>query len=201
MAKNNNFIFEFIKFVLFLLAIPVIAAVTISFQKEILELKISQHYAFNRGLFTYALLNFFLTDLTLIYKFGQSISAELFRFWEALAKVAGYIFPIFTVVTVLGYYIVVRVLHIGVDQAWWFFAIGFTFAMHLIMTARELYETDTSLFKPNYLFEMTLVYILDIFLMVELLNATAWKFSLVGFAQTVLDLTIDFYHTAYFKFF
>ncbi len=206
MAKKikSNFgsgIWEFMKFIFFILMIPLIAAVTISFQKELSELKSVYHYSFEWGVFAYAVLYFFLCDLVWLYKFGQSISAEILRFWDPLAKVMPYVFPIYTVLTVGAYYIVVRILGMGPNQGWWFFVMGFTFAMHLIMTARELYEEDTSLYKPNYLFEMTLVYVLDVFLMVQLLNATAWKFSLVAFAQTVLDLTRDFYTIIYLKFF
>ena len=206
MAKKSqssfrNGIAEFVKFIFFVLMIPLIAAVTISFQKELSELKSVYHHSFEWGVFSYAVLYFFLCDLVWIYKFGQSVSAEILRFWDPLAKVMPYIFPIYTVLTVGAYYIVVRILGMGPNQGWWFFVMGFTFAMHLIMTARELYEEDISLYKPNYLFEMTLVYILDVFLMVQLLNATAWKFSLVAFAQTVADLTRDFYTIIYLKFF
>lgn len=197
----RNSIAEFVKFFFFVLMIPLIAAVTISFQKELSELKSIYHHSFEWGVFSYAVLYFFLCDLVGLYKFGQSVSGELLRFWDPLSKVMPYIFPIYTVLTVGAYYMVVRVLGMGPNQGWWFFVMGFTFAMHLIMTARELYEEDSTLFKPNYLFEMTLVYVLDIFLMVQLLNATAWKFSLVAFAQTVFDLTHDFYLIIYLKFF
>ena len=200
-AKFTNGISELIKFVFFVLVIPLIAAVTISFQKELSELKTVYHHSFEWGIVTYSILYFFLCDLVWLYKFGQSVSGEILRIWEPLAKVMPYIFPIYTVLTVGAYYIVVRVLGMGPNQGWWFFVMGFTFAMHLIMTARELYEEDTSLFKPNYLFEMTLVYVLDVFLMVQLLNATAWKFSLVAFAQTVIDLTRDFYTIIYLRIF
>jgi hypothetical protein len=197
--KNN--LFGLIKFVIFLFLIPVVAAVTIAFNKDISELKTVYHHSFEWGVFTYVLLHLFLSDLIWLYKFGQGMVSELFKFWEPLAKVAPYVFPIYTVLTMGAYYVVVRTMHIGPNNGWWFFVIGFTLAMHMIMTAKEMYEADTSSFKPHYLFEMSLVYILVILLMVQLLNVTAWRFSVVAFSQTVFDLTRNFYFLIYFKLF
>jgi hypothetical protein len=193
--------FGLIKFVCFVFLIPVLAAVTIAFRKDVSELKTIYHHSFEWGIFTYVLLHLFLSDLVWFYKFGQGMAAELFKFWNPLATVAPYILPIYTTIIMGAYYLVVRVMDVGPNNGWWFFAIGFTLAMHLIMTARELYEGDTSTYKPNYLFEMSLVYILVILLMVQLLNFTAWKFSVIGFTQTVCDLTWNFYQLIYLKFF
>jgi hypothetical protein len=206
MAKKSSVnvaagFFGFIKFVFFVFLIPVLIAVTVAFRKDVSELKTIYHHSFEWGICAYVILFCFLSDLVWLYKFGQSIVVEVFKFWEPFAKVAPYIFPIYTLLTMGAYYVVVRLLNVGPNNGWWFFAIGFTFAMHLIMTARELYEGDTSSYKPNYLFEMTLVYILVILLMVELLNITAWKFSVIAFAETVIDLARDFYQNIYFRIF
>jgi hypothetical protein len=207
MAKKSSSIdfkggfFGLIKFVIFILIIPVLFAVTIAFHKDVSELKTIYYHSFEWGIFTYVVLNFFLSDLVWLYKFGQSIVAELLKFWEPFAKVGPYIFPIYTMLIMGAYYLVVRIMNVGPNNGWWFFAIGFTLAMHLIMSARELYEADVSSFKPNYLFEMSLVYILVIMLMVQLLNVTAWKFSVIAFAQTVIDLAHDFYKNIYFRIF
>jgi hypothetical protein len=194
-------IFGLIKFVIFVLLIPVLGAVTIAFRKDVSELKTIYHYSFEWGIFTYVVVNLFLNDLMGVYKFGQGMVSEVFKFWDPFAKVAPYIMPIFTLITMGAYYVVVRILNIGPNNGWWFFAIGFTLALHLVMSARELYEADGSSYKPNYLFEMSLVYIVVILLMVELLNATAWKFSVIAFAQTVVDLAYDFYKNIYFRIF
>jgi len=207
MAKKTSSInvagsfFGFIKFLFFILLVPVLFAVTIAFRKDVSELKSIYYHSFEWGVLTYVIVHFFLSDLIWLYKFGQSIVAELFKFWDPIAKVAPYIVPIYTLLTMGVYFLVVRVMNVGPNNGWWFFAIGFTFAMHIVMSARELYEADTSSFKPNYLFEMSLVYILVILLMVQLLNITAWKFSLITFAQTVADLTVGFYQNIYFRIF
>jgi hypothetical protein len=193
--------FGLIKFIIFVFLIPVVAAVTIAFRKDISELKSIYHHSFEWGVFTYVVLCLFLSDLVWLYKFGQSIVSELFKFWDPFAKVAPYILPIYTMLAMGAYYLVVRIGNVGPNNGWWFFVIGFTFAMHVIMSARELYEADGNTFKPNYLFEISLVYILVIMLMVQLLNVTAWKFSVVAFAQTVIDLTRNFYQLIYFKIF
>ncbi len=206
MAKNASIdykggMFALIKFAVFIVLIPFIAAVTISFQKELSELKYVYHQSFYHGILVYVLLNFFVTDLNWLYKFGQGVATELFRFWDPLAKVTPYVLPVFTFIFIGLYYLGVRVFGYYPNSWMWFFMIGLTFAMHIIMTARELYEADTASFKPNYLFEMSLVYLLNIFMMVQLLNSAAWKFSLFAFAQTALDLTQNFYRLLYLRFF
>ena len=193
--------FALVKFSVFIALIPLIAAVTISFQKEISELKYVYHHSFYSGILVYTLSYFFLTDLNWLYKFGQAVAYEFFRFWDPLSKVTPYIVPVFTLVFIGIYYLCGRVLGQFPNSGVWFFMIGLTFAMHIIMTARELYEADQVTFKPNYLFEMSLVYIVNILIMVQLLNTTAWKFSLFAFGQTALDLTYNFYRLLYLRFF
>lgn len=200
-ADHKGGFVALIKFIVFIALIPLIAAVTISFQREISELKYVYHHSFYSGILVYVLLNLFLTDLNWLYKFGQGITHELFRFWDPLSKVMPYIFPIFTLIFVAMYYVCVRVLGQFPNSWIWFFLIGLTFAMHIVMSARELYEADMVAFKPNYLFEMTLVYIVDILIMVQLLNTTAWRFSLFAFGQTALDLTCNFYRLIYVRLF
>ena len=194
-------IFALIKFAVFIVLVPFLAAVTISFQREISELKYVYHHSFYWGVWAYVLMNFFLTDLNWLYKFGQAVANEFFRFWDPLAKVTPYVIPIFTLVLVGVYYLVVRVLGYFTNSSVWFFMIGLTFAMHIIMSARELYEADEAAFKPNYLFEMSLVYVVNILFMVQLLNSTAWKFSLFSFVQTAVDLTVNFYRIQFMRFF
>lgn len=194
-------VFALIKFLVFVVLIPFIAAVTISFQREISELKYIYHHSFYYGVWGYVLLNLFVTDLNWLYKFGQAVASEIFRFWDPLSKVTPYVIPVFTLFFVGVYYLFVRVLGQLPNSGIWFFMIGLTFAMHIIMTARELYEADQATFKPNYLFEMTLVYIVNILIMVQLLNTTAWKFSLMAFCQTALDLTENFYRLLYSRVF
>lgn len=194
-------IFALIKFAVFIVLVPFLAAVTISFQREISELKYVYHQSFYLGVWAYVLLNFFLTDLNWLYKFGQAVANEFFRFWDPLAKVTPYVIPIFTLVVVGVYYLCVRVLGYFTNSSVWFFMVGLTFAMHVIMSARELYEADEAAFKPNYLFEMSLVYVVNILIMVQLLNSTAWKFSLFSFVQTAIDLTVNFYRIQFMRFF
>lgn len=193
--------FALIKFAVFIVLIPFIAAVTISFQHEIFELKYVYHHSFYLGVGTYILLNLFLTDLNWLYKFGQAVSCEFFRFWDPLSKVVPYVLPIYTLIFIGAYYISTQILGQFVNSPFWFFMIGITFTMHIVMTARELYETDRALFKPNYLFEMMLVYIVNILIMVQLLNVTALRFSLFAFVQTAIDLTQNFYRLLYLRFF
>lgn len=193
--------FSLVKFMIFIVSIPFIAAVTVSFQHEISELKYVYHHSFYFGVLAYVLLNLFLTDLNWLYKFGQAVSFEFFRFWDPLSKVVPYVVPIFTLIFIGAYYLSTQVLGQFVNSPFWFFIIGLTFAMHIVMAARELYEADRALFKPNYLFEMMLVYIVNILLMVQLLNATASHFSLFAFVQTAVDLTENFYRILYLRFF
>lgn len=194
-------LFSLIKFVLFLVSIPFIAAVTISFQREIFELKSVYHHSFYWGVLAYVLLNLFLTDLNWLYKFGQAITYEFFRFWDPLAKVLPYVIPIYTLLFLGAYYLSTQMLGQFINSPFWFFMIGLTFAMHIVMAARELYEADRAVFKPNYLFEMMLVYIVNILIMVQLFNVTALRFSLFAFVQTVMDLTQNFYRLLYLRFF
>lgn len=165
-----------IKFVVLLLLIPTLAALAIAFQKEIWNLKHVYQHALNAGVLYYVISNFFVYDFQGFYKFGQGMTSEIFRFWSLLSRVVGYVIPIYTIIVIALYYLVDRIFKIGTNDEMWFFLIGFTMAMHVVMTARELYEDDENTFKMNYLFAMALIFIAEVFLLVQCFNVLMLRY-------------------------
>jgi hypothetical protein len=72
--------------------------------------------------------------------------------------------------------------HIGFE-ACLLFLIGFSLAMHIVMSAQTLREEDTSPVKPNYFFTMSWVYIANLILVVVLLSLISAKISPADFLK------------------
>ena len=80
--------------------------------------------------------------------FGKSLVEKMVTFF----KPAGYMVPIYSIFLIMIYVIALILGRGSALQPYFLFAIAFTLAMHLILTAHEIYESDKSVLKAHYLF-------------------------------------------------
>ena len=82
-------------------------------------------------------------------------------------------------------------------QPYFLFAIAFTIAMHLILTAHEIYESDNSILKAHYLFTFGAVLIVNLFIISLLLAWAIPEYSFVGFVKSLASQTFHLYTSVY----
>ena len=183
------------------LVLPVIVAMTAAFQEQVTTLDLALKHALGMGLVTYIILKFFVYDFDHVYKFGQNIVTYCFQFLKPLVNVAPYVLPIYTILALIVFAILNACGRVGDFRPMFYSGIAFTFAMHMILTAQDLYAKDSSPGKPNYFFGMSLVYIFDVFLISLIMHFTLPGFSFVQFFQSLAAMSFQIYKAIFHQLF
>ncbi len=177
----------------FLLIAPLIIASFIAFQTQILSLPVNKEAWVLWGAGSYIALNLFVYDFKRAYDFGKSLVEKMLPSF----KPAGYLIPIFTIFLII-LYIIALILGRGISlQPYFLFAIAFSIAMHLILTAHEIYQSDNSILKAHYLFVFGLVFIANLFIISLLLAWAIPEYSLLGFVKSLTSHTFHLYTSVY----
>ena len=183
-------IFKIIGFVLIL---PLIIAVFIAFQNQILTLPVKKEVWILWGAGSYVAINLFVYDFKSVYDFGKSIVEKILTFF----KPAGYIVPIYSIFLIFLYVIAIILGKGASFQPYFLFAIAFTLAMHLILTAHEIYDSDSSILKAHYLLTFGIVIIVNLCIISLLLVWAIPESSFISFMKVFAAQTCHIYKLVY----
>jgi len=176
-----------------LLILPLVAAFFIAFQNQILSLPAAKEVWMLWGAGIYVSLNLFVYDFKDVYAFGRTWVERLC----ASFKPAGYVIPVYSVILIIIYEIFQILGREASLQPYFLFAIAFTLAMHLVQTAHEIYEADSSVLKAHYLCVFGAVLIVNLFFISLLLAWVIPEYSFVGFIKSLSSQTCHFYRSVY----
>ena len=177
----------------FLLLLPLIIAFFIAFQTQILSLPVNKEVWMLWGAGSYTVLNLFVYDFKKPYDLGKSLVEKMITFF----KPAGHVVPIYTLFLIIIYVFALILGHGPSLQPYFLFAIAFSIAMHLILTAHEIYEADTSVFKAHYLITFGAILIANLFVVSLLLAWVIPEYSFVGFIKSLASRTFHLYTSVY----
>lgn len=170
-----------------------IIASFIAFQTQILSLPVNKEVWVLWGAGTYIAMNLFVYDFKNVYTYGNSLVEKMVTFF----KPAGYVVPLYSIILII-LYIIFLILGRGASvQPYFLFAIAFTLTMQVILTAHEIYESDTSILKAHYLLTFGAVLIASLFIMSLLLAWAIPEFSFVGFIKSLASQTFHLYKFVY----
>jgi len=177
----------------FLLFLPLIIASFIAFQNQILGLPVKKEVWLLWGAGTYIGLNLFIYDFKDVYAFGKSLVEKVL----ASIKPAAYVIPFYSICLIV-IYVIALILGRGSSlQPYFLFSIAFTLAMHLIMTAHEIYDSDSSILKAHYLFTFGAILIISLFIISLLLAWAIPEYSFIGFIKSLASQTFHLYKFVY----
>ncbi|MBF0331737.1 MAG: hypothetical protein HQL17_07345 [Candidatus Omnitrophica bacterium] len=182
-----------LKFVFAVLLLPLVMATVFALQTEIARFDPKLQEAIISGTLAYVLMKFFVYDFDAVYKFGQSIVGACFQFLKPVMNFAPYVIPIYTIIAIVAYAIVHLMGNMEAYAGMFVAVIAFTFAMHVVLTAQDLYTKDSLAGKPNYFFAMSLIFIVDVFFMALLMSLVGKGFSFVHFFQGLSTASGDIY--------
>jgi hypothetical protein len=183
----------FLKIFGFLLILPLIVAFFIAFQTQILSLPVNKEAWMLWGAGSYIALNLFVYDFKNVYDFGKSLVEKTLTFF----KPAGYVVPIYSIFLIIIYVIALILGRADSFRPYFLFAMAFTLAMHLVLTAHEIYESDKSVFKAHYLFTFGAILMANLFIISLLLAWVVPEYSLVGFIKSLASQTAHLYKSIY----
>jgi len=183
-----------LKLVAFVLLIPLIVAVSISFYRHIYALGAPFGYSFLAGVLAYMVVHIFVFQPMSIFQFGQNLVATIFRFHLLVARSCQLIFSLYTIILVVLFYFGQR-FFLWEERILSFLMgfVGFSYAMHVVLVAQELRETDLSALRPHYFLVVGLTYVVNLIGVGVMLSLVLPAFNLAGFFQTSGSLATQIY--------
>ena len=197
----KNKITEILKFIFFILLLPLFVASTVGFIKELENLPAGLSLFFQRGILIYLLIHLFIYEPQPLYQYGQNLVIAIFRFFAPLVKVAPFFLPIYSIVILILFYFFDLIFKSPSWENYFMFAFSFTLTMHMVFTAKALRAKDSNVVKPNYFFAMSIIYIVSVFLISLLFGLVSKDFSFPGFFDTTVAMTADVYKTIFHQLF
>lgn len=188
-------LFSIIEFFLAVLLLPVVLAVTVTFIAGIKGLDSLAHY-FMWGMYGYVIIHLFLQPLESVHRFIQKIFSESLKISPVLSNNLPLAVPLMPTLLLLLLYVLHSFFKLDELAKYFIVALGFFLSMHVVMTAKDLYSDDTSFLKANYLFVMSLVYIVAAVLIVLLLDLNFSKIAFMDFIRTAADTAFSIYKEA-----
>jgi hypothetical protein len=194
------------KFLIGVLAIPVVIGVTLAFFGSLANIG-AERYAGSRvflyGVVSYVLVHLFLHKFEYVYTFGHEVTHVLAtwlcggsvksfnvskkggavettksNFFIALSP---YFVPTYTLILSALYFVIPLFVKIrGLNTVYCYLG-GFTLALHLVFTAEVLKIKQPDLVKTGYVFSLALVYIVNILLVAFIMSLLFKDVSFVNF--------------------
>lgn len=125
-----------------------------------------------------------------VSSYGGSVQTTKSNFFISLSP---YFVPIYTILLCLAYFFISKARDISAYSPYFIFAIGFTFAMHIVMTVDALKVSQPDLINTGYLFSMALIYILNLFLAGFIISLIFPGFSFTDMALQFCAETRELY--------
>lgn len=182
-----------VKIILAILLLPIVIGSTIAFQQELSRFDALSRNALIYGMGSYIILKLFVYDFSHVYLWGQNLITNMFQFLKPLVNLAPYVIPVYSMIVLIAYAVVACFGKVALYKSVFLFLFAFTFVMHIVLTAQDLYKKDGSAIKPTYFFGMSLVYILDVFLIALLASLILPGFSFPEFFGDLTAKTKEIY--------
>lgn len=189
-----------LKFVLAMMLLPVVVTATAGFYKELMNLQ-DLRGVFLTGILSYVVMHLFLFIPKEFYQSGRKTLSWLFRFSPPVASAVSFIFPFFAMFLLLVFYIIRFFLKLEWMEPYVIFLSGGTLAMHVVLTAQDLYHKDRNVIKPQYLLSMSLVYVPTLIIMAFLMDLNFEGFSFASFYKVFVTNAKGIYLLLYYHLF
>jgi hypothetical protein len=192
-----------IKFVIGMLALPLMYGVTAAFYENIVLIKAlaANLRFFTFGIAGYVILHLLFYKPTYLYVLGhESVHAGLAWVFggkiksfkvsgdggsvatdksNVIIELGPYFVPIYAIIITVVYFVVAS--SYTIDGALFVFLIGFTLAMHMISTVEVMKIRQPDIVKSGYLFSIVVVYILNIIVISFIFSMMFPTFSMSKF--------------------
>ncbi len=182
----GEFFIKMIKLILAILILPFVIVCAIGFQEHLANYPEIYKKFFLWGMGAFLLSFLFIHQLWTMYEFGQKITSGIFKFLSPLDRFFSNIVPFYLVIVIAGFYITKNFFNLDSYDHYFIFFTGFTFCMHVLITAQDLQEKEKTFVKPDYFFMMSIIFILNIFLIIALLDLVVGRLTFPVFFKSLI---------------
>ena len=194
----GKFILNIIKFILAVFLLPIVFICADYFAEALNSFPKNYPDFFWWGALSFLLIFLFVYRFTPLHEFGINMISAIFRFIAPLDRFLAYVLPFYVILVFLTLSILTAIQNHAYDHYFLFFA-GFFLAMHEILIAQELQDEEKNFIKPAYFFVMSLVFILNICLVLLFFDLILKDFSFQKFFQSAIQEVKEVYLQAFEK--
>ena len=204
-----------------ILLLPVAVAVSAAFSGQLGQIQEIQGISryFLNGVVIYLIMHLVLYKPNYFYVLGHEIAHALATFlcggrvnsFRVSGRGGGvlttksnffialfpYFFPTYTLFFWLAYFLISLFKDISTFTPHFLFLLGFSLALHLVMTIDAMKIKQSDIFQTGYIFSVSLIYVLNIFLVSLILSAVFKDFVFSAFFQAALQRTGESYYAIY----
>lgn len=173
--------FGITKFVLGVCLLPFVYSVSVLFIKELQFIERSSQAYFWAGIISFLILHLFIWEPAVIYRKGYRLLEIVFSFFAPLVKFAPHVVPIYTIVIFTGYLLFSLIFKSKGFFNLFLLLFSFSFALHLVFSAKSVRSKQEDFLKANYLFGFSFVYIFNVLLISCCLSIIFKDFSFINF--------------------
>ncbi|MDO8581069.1 MAG: hypothetical protein Q7S13_06280 [Candidatus Omnitrophota bacterium] len=184
-------ILNILKFLMAIALMPIVIACTLGGYEHLAEYPVHIAPFFKWGLIAFFLTYVFIYQFTGVFAVGQQLMSGLFRFLAPLDQFIAYCIPFYTSLILLVYVILDKMFDATQYSHYFLFFAGFAFAMHVLLVAQDLQQNGAN--KATYFFTMSLVYIINICVIVFYLDWVSREWTILPFIQDAAGRAIDIY--------
>jgi hypothetical protein len=191
-----KFLLSILKLILAVLLLPVVFSVTRSFLIELKTIDPDLSYFFLCGVIVYLAAHLLLFKFSAVFHKGQQVLQAVFGFLPGLAKIIGYINPIYAVILLVVYLVAGLFWDVGAYLSIFLILSGFLVALHFICTAEDLKAKTDDLLKANYIFCLLLIWVFLLIFTAAIFHLAKSGFYFNEFFNTAYEIA----HNLYLKF-
>jgi hypothetical protein len=125
---------------------------------------------------------------------GGRVSTSKSNFFIALFP---YFFPVYTIAFWLIYFTTSFFRDVSAFVPQFLFIMGFTLTFHIVMTINSMKIKQSDILKTGYLFSVSLIYMLNLFLVCFILSLVFAEFAFSVFFHSTLSGAGDIYRVTY----
>jgi len=181
------------KFFVAVILLPVVYASAVSFKLHLAHYPSAYDDIFSCGLGAFLLIYIFVYQFDAVNEFGQKISQGLFKVFSPFDRLISYLFPFYPIVICALFFVNKNFLKIEANDDYFLFFIGFSIAMHILLTAQNLQVEERTAIKPHYLLNIALIFIFNAALLVLLLDTINLKMTFPKYFSLVLENSKEIY--------
>jgi len=205
-----NLLKKIVRFIVGVIALPLVIPISKAFYSQLANISIidsNNQLYFLWGIASYVVMHLFLFKPRYFYNLGHE-GVHVLSTWLSFGKaknlkvsnegggvqttksnffinISPYFVPIYTVLLCLAYFIISKFTDISNYSPYFILFIGFTLAMHIVMTVEVLKISQPDLIKTGYLFSLSLIYVLNVLL-------TAFIVSLIFTGFSFVEMVLQF---------
>lgn len=190
-------VLNLLKILLTVLLIPFVYVFATSFHMHLVHYASNVQEFFLWGVLAYLIVFLFIYQFWGIFEAGQKVMTQIFNFAVPLDKFLSNAIPFYPVICLLLLFLIKAFFHSNNYTHYLSFFTGFTFAMHILLVSQDLQNQEKGVFRPNYFFSFSLVFVINILLVILLLDLAFGKFTFMKFFKLNFGEAKEIYLTAF----